>query len=125
MYVFELSDIMFFINNIKNPTPSFNISSYISFSHSGTRSASLKLMHNISYTNKQRHFYFNRICRLWNSLPIINLNLSILTIKNQLRQIFWKHFTVNFNATDPHKLHYLCPCSSCINNFPTNFQSSN
>jgi len=88
MYVFESSDIMFFINNIKNPTSSFNISSYISFLHSRTRSAGLKLKHNISYTNKQRHFYFNRICRIWNSLPIINLNLSILTIKNQLRQFF-------------------------------------
>jgi len=88
MYVFELSDIMFFINNIKNPTPSFNISSCISFSHSGTRSAGLRLKHNISYANKQRHFYFNRICRLWNSLPIINLNLSILTTKNQQRQFF-------------------------------------
>ena len=94
---------------------------YQSFSHSGTRSAGLKLKHNIAHTNKQCHFYFNRICRLWNSLPIINLNLSTINIKNQLRQFFWKHFTDNFNATDSHKLHYLCPCGSCINNSPTNF----
>ena len=80
MYVFEISDKMFFINSIKNPTSSFNINSYISFSNSGTRSTGLKLKHNISHTNKQRHFYFNRICRLWNSLPIINLNLSAHTL---------------------------------------------
>jgi len=33
MYVFEVSDIMFFINNIKNPTSSFNISSYMYHFH--------------------------------------------------------------------------------------------
>ena len=64
MYVFKISDIVFFINYIKNPTSSFNISSYVSFSHSGTRSSGLKLKHNISHTNKQYHFYFNHICRL-------------------------------------------------------------
>jgi len=77
MYVFELSDIMFFINNINCPTFSFNISSYISFSH---RSDGLKLKHNISHTNKQHHFYFNCICRLWNSLPIINYQFLLSKI---------------------------------------------
>ena len=28
MYVFEISDIMFFITNIKNPTSNFNITSH-------------------------------------------------------------------------------------------------
>jgi len=27
-----------------------------------------------TYYNRERHFYFNRICQLWNSLPIINVN---------------------------------------------------
>ena len=64
MYVLEISDIMFFITNIKNPTSSFNITSHVSFSNSCTRSNGLKLSHNTSFNNKQRHFYFNRICRL-------------------------------------------------------------
>ena len=34
MYTFELSDIMFFIKSIKNPTSSFNIHHFISFSTS-------------------------------------------------------------------------------------------
>ena len=64
-------------------TSNFNISSYVSFSHSGIRPTALKLKHNISHTNKQRHFYFNHICRLCNSLPIINLTFNI---NNQLRK---------------------------------------
>ena len=55
MYILEISDIMFFINSIKNPTSSFNINSYVSFSNSGTRSSALKLRHNTSFTNKQCH----------------------------------------------------------------------
>ena len=38
MYIFEISDIIFFVNSLKHPTPSFNINLYISFSHSTTRS---------------------------------------------------------------------------------------
>ena len=56
VYTFELSDIMFFIISIKNPTSSFNIHHFISFSTSA-RSGGFKLHHNPSTTNKQRHFY--------------------------------------------------------------------
>ena len=94
MYILEISDIMFFINSIKNPTSSFNINSYVSFSNSGTRSSALKLRHNTSFTNKQRHFYFNCICRLWNSLPIINTNLSTFTIKNQNKIILFGNISL-------------------------------
>jgi len=122
MYVLEVSDLMFFINCIKNPTLCFNIHSYVSFSDSRTRFTDLKLKHNTTFTNKQLHFYFNRICRLWNTIPIINMDLSTLTIKNQLQQFFWNHFITNFHSTDSHKLHYLCPCGSCTNNSFTNFE---
>ena len=122
MYILEISDIMFFINSIKSPTSSFNINSYVSFSNSGTRSSALKLRHITSFTNRQHHFYFNRICRLWNSLPIINMNLSTFTIKNQIKSFLCKHFIDKFNPTDSQKLHYLCPCGSCINNSFMNFE---
>jgi len=39
------------------------------------RSRGLKLYHNPSNTNKQRHFYFIRICHLWNALPLIDITL--------------------------------------------------
>ena len=91
MYIFEISDILFFIKNLKNPPNNFNIGTYISFSVGNTRSCGVKLRHNASSTNEERHFYFNRIIRLWNSLPIIDLNLSLnaksnLTFGNILLQ---------------------------------------
>ena len=56
MYVLEVSDLMSCVNCIKNPTSSFNINSYVSFSDSRTRSTGLKLKHNTTFTNKQHHF---------------------------------------------------------------------
>lgn len=118
MYIFEISDILFFVNSLKKPTTSFNINLHVSFSQSVTRSGSVKLNHNVSFTNKERHFYFNRICRLWNSLPIIDTSLPVETIKSHIKRYLWNHFTANFSSNDPHKLHYLCPCGSCVNNQP-------
>ena len=121
MYIFELSDIMFFIKSIKRPTASFNIFHFISFSNSA-RSRGLKLLHNRSDTNKQRHFYFVRICRLWNALPLIDITQSISIIRNKIKSYLWDHFIQFFDPLDPHKLHYLCPCSQCVtNNFATNY----
>ena len=47
MYIFEISDILFFIKNLKNFTNNFNINTYISFSTGNTRSYDVKLRHNI------------------------------------------------------------------------------
>ena len=99
---------MFFINSIKNPTSSFNIHHFISFSTSA-RSGGFKLHHNPSTTNKQQHFYFVRICRLWNALPLIDVNLSIDTIRNRAKSHFWNHFIHNFDPLNPHTLHYHFP----------------
>jgi len=114
IYSLELSDIIFFITSIKNPISSvfFNINSC--FINSSTRSNGQKLSHNPSFNNKQHYFYFNCICRVWNSLLIINLKLWKVTIKN--------HFSGNILLpTDSYKLHFLCLCSSCINRFWMNF----
>ena len=96
MYVLKISDVIFFINSVKNPTSSFNINSFVSFSNSSTRPAGLELRHNTSFTNKQRHFYFNQICKLWNAhaLPIINMDLSTSTIKNKLAKIIFSGNTL-------------------------------
>ena len=124
MYTFELSDIMFFIKSIKNPTSSFNIHHFISFSTSA-RSGGFKLHHNPSTTNKQWHFYFVRICRLWNALPLIDVNLSIDTIRNRVKSHFWNHFIHNFDPLNPHTLHYHCPCSRCVtDHFSINYTLS-
>ena len=114
MYIFETSDVLFFIKNLKNPANNFNINTYISFSVGNTRSYGVKLRHNESSTNKERHFYFNRISRLWNSLLIIDLDLPINIIKSKIKSYFWQHFIKTFDPDNIHKLHYLCPCGSCL-----------
>ena len=78
MYILEISDIMFFITSVKNPTPtgvcSFNINMHISFSSNHTRSSGVKLNHNPTFNNKQCHFYLNHICRLWNAMHYLSLS---------------------------------------------------
>ena len=83
MLWYELADIMLLVKCIKNPDSRLKISKYITCSTTNARSASfLKLSHyHHSRTNLSRHFYFNRVCRLWNALPPIDLNLSSNTIK--------------------------------------------
>ena len=79
MYIFEITDIIFLAKSFSSK--SFNINNYGSFSTGTTTSSSgVKLIHNSSSTNKQRNHYFIRICRLWNVVPIINLNLSVSII---------------------------------------------
>ena len=107
--------MLFFIKNFKCPTtililtPTFH--SLLTMLH---RSCGVKLRHNSSLTNKECDFYFNKISRLWNSLPIINLNLPISLIKSKIKSYFWQHFITNFGPDNIHKPHYLCPCGSCV-----------
>ena len=119
MYIFEISDILFLIKTYKHPTNNFNINTYISFSAGNTKSCGVELRHNASSINKEYHFYFNRIIRLWNSLPIIDLNLPINVIKSKIKDYFWQHFITDFDPDNIRKLHYLCPCGSCINHHST------
>ena len=115
MYYFELNDIIFFVNSLKHPADHFRISDYITFSNSNTRSSShRKLQHTNASTTSFRHFYFNRIPRLWNSLPPIDLDSSIASIKFNLTKFLWTHFQVNFDSSDSCTFHYLCPCSKCL-----------
>ena len=61
-------------------------------------------------------FYFNRLPRLWNALPPINLNLPIYLIKSQLKFFLWNHFLLNFDSNNYCTYHFLCPCNSCMLN---------
>ena len=71
-------DIMFVIKSLKFPTNNFNIRDYISFSTTNTISSSgHKLLHMHHSSNTNRHFFFHRIPRLWNSIPVIDLTLSV------------------------------------------------
>ena len=107
-------DIIFFIKSVKSPTTAFNINNFVEFRFSSSRSSSgHKLIHRLSYSNTTRHFYFNRLPRLWNSLPFIDLNLSVEIIKKQLKRFYWSHFLQHFDSSNLCTFHYLCPCSKC------------
>jgi len=73
---YELSDLLFFIKSYKSPHPHFDINNYVSMKESASTRSSLsgKLVHCISTTNSNRHFYFCRLPRLWKSLPSVDLN---------------------------------------------------
>ena len=112
-----LYDILFFIRCLKETgeNNAFSIRSYVSFSNSNTRSTThLKLKHSLSKTHVAGHFYTNRLPRLWNSLPPLNPDLSLHTIKKNIWQFFWSKFENNFQNNVPCSFHFLCPCSRCV-----------
>jgi len=74
MQIYEIADIMFFINSINNITLRFNILNYVDFSTGTTRSAGCKLYHKTASTNSVMNSYFYRLPKLWNCLPIIDLS---------------------------------------------------
>ena len=78
MYWFDLQDVLFFVQCLKDKSDKMNIYEYITFVSSSIRSStSNKLVHNFSWISTARHFYFNRVILLWSALPSINLALSI------------------------------------------------
>ena len=123
MYYFEINDLTFFINSLKHPDTHFNIKDFVTFSDSCTRSSSFnKLKHTKSFSNSARHAYFNRLPRLWNSLPPIDLDSSTNCIKSLITDHFWSHFNSHFNPSNPCTYHFQCPCTKCLSSFhATNF----
>ena len=114
MYVYELNDLMFLVKSLKFPNDNFDITDHITFASNSTRSASFrKLVHSKTSNTTQHHFYFNRISRLYNYLPVINLSLSTNIIKQQISDYLWTQFSINFDSERPCTFHILCPCYRC------------
>ena len=115
MMILEINDVLFFVKSLKEPTDHFDISRFVTFCSGCTRLASnLKLKHSLVTTNNStRNFYFNRLPRLWNSLPLIDISQSLSTIKIKLYKHFWNHFMANFDPDNLCSYHYLCPCANC------------
>ena len=115
MMEFELQDIMFFITQIKSPSSHFQLFNHISFNNNNsTRSSTFyKLSHSPSSDNLTRNHYFQRLPRLWNALPPVDLNQSLHTIKIKLKQTLRQHFHTHFNPDITCTFHFLCPCSKC------------
>ena len=102
------------VNSLKNPTDRFNILNYVEIQNSNTRSSDkVTLKHVRSCTHQQQHFYFNRIPRLWNKMPSIDLKLTAKTIKTKVYKVLWSNFMDNFNSDNVCTFHFLCPCGRC------------
>ena len=90
---------MFLIKSLKLPSDNFEIRDHITFTSNSTRSGTHhKLTHPRTTSAVQHHFYFNRIVRFYNYLPAINISLPTNTIKCQLIQHLWTHFSKKFNS---------------------------
>ena len=110
MYSFELYNIIFVIKSLNNPIPSFDIHNFIEFHSSTSRlSQANKLIHHRSSNLITQHFCFNRVPRLWNVLPVIDVSLPTSTLYSRLKSYFWNHFVNNFDDTNPCTFHLLCP----------------
>ena len=113
-YILDLNDVMFFIKNLLNCHDGFNINNYIKFVTGNTRSAlSNKLQQTRSTNITSKNFYFSRLPRIWNTLPIIDLNGHPTRIKNKLTEYLWKHLLRNFNPAITCSFSIACPCSNC------------
>ena len=87
---------------------------YISFCKSNTRSSSMgKLKYVYKRLSTTRHFYFNRIVRIWNQLPFLDLTLSFNSLKSIVIDHLWNHFVCNFNSFNVCSYHFICPCNNC------------
>ena len=127
MYTYELNDLMFLVKNFKQPSDHFNIHQHIKFATNSTRFGNChKLVHSSSSLSVHKHFYFNRIVRLWNHLPVIDTSLSLHQLKQLFTRYFWKKFSTNFDSDLPCTMHIVCPCYRC-SALPVsvNFQSFN
>ena len=115
MYWLEIQDVMFLVKSLKEPADNTTILDYVTFASMNTRSASSgKLVYNYTRYSQSRHFYFNRIVRLWNSLQTIDLNQSIYSIKRQIISRLWLHFQTTFDPDNVCTYHFLCPCNKCV-----------
>ena len=114
MCILDSSDIMFAIKSLKSPTNAFSITDYITLASGNTRlGSSNKLQHSRSFNVTSSNFFFNRLPRLWNALPIIDLKLNLPTIKYKLTNFLWNYFNHNFNPDNACTFSVVCPCSRC------------
>ena len=113
----EMQDILFLLGLLKNPPDNFNLSEYIHFAQSPTRSSSTgKITASSPCTprlNSTRHFYFNRIIKIWNSLPPLDLDCPLSTHKSFLWKFYWDYFIHHYCVESTCSWYRVCPCSNC------------
>ena len=115
----ESLDVLLLIKLLKNPPDNFNIKEYITLTSSRLSCSKLKLNSpQIPRLNPTCHFYINRIVRLWNILPPLDLELPFSALKEEVRLIFWDYFISSYSIDHPCTWYISCPCTTCIVNHP-------
>ena len=91
-----------------------DISDYVTFCSANTRSSiHLKLKHTKTKTNLLGQFYINRIPRLWNSIPQIDISTRCQLQLSDANFILFSgtiNFIENFNSANVCCYH---PCQKC------------
>lgn len=115
----ELQDVLFLVKSLQAPADNFDITQYISFATNRTRAATnMNLSIPYNRTSTSRHFYFSRVCRLWNAMPQVDLDASFVSIKTKLKKFFTDYFIHHFNQDRFCTYHVCCPCSACHSSHP-------
>lgn len=115
MYTLEMNDILFFVKNLKQNPHHFKILDYVQFCDRNTRSGTFgKLKVPFCSTNVSKHFYFNRLPTLWNSLRTPDITKSVESIKQELELQLKHHFMKEFDSFIPCTFHYMCPCAKSM-----------
>ena len=82
----ELSDIMFFVNTVKYPSPNFNI----------------------------LYYYYQVIFILIDYPDYGTLFPPIDPTSSSIKsQFIWSRFLLHFQSDNPCSFHFLCPCAKC------------
>ena len=113
----EMEDILFLIRLLVDPPNDFHPEQYISHVSSFTRASYLNKIKCTSsltpHINVPKQFYFNRVVRIWNSLPHIDTDRSYLSIKRLVLSIFWQYFLYSYSVDNPCSWYVACPCANC------------
>ena len=109
---FEYLDLTFIVKCLKDPSDHFNILfQYIIQFVSNNTCASSACKFKCTFPRSSIHFfYFNRVVRIWNSLPIINLSLSSSTIKKLIKNFLDELLLTLITQCSRT---FCCPCHLC------------
>ena len=112
----EVQDILLLLSLIKSPD-NFDLCDYITFVESGTRSSTSHKIRststNVPKSNPTKFYYFNRIVRIWNSLPPVDLESSYNSLKGMLYDLYWDYFISCYDVDHSCSWSRVCFCSRC------------
>ena len=104
MYQFEINDIMFCVQSLQTTSI---LKIFLHINHHSN-----KMVYSIAAKSMNGHFYFNRLPRLWNAIPPVDLT----SCRTDLIRFLRNHFNNNFNPLNPCTFHFLYPCFKCSHN---------